>query len=434
MGFIQETLRPERDKLFISENQELNRSITRLLDRKLGKPSVRSYFVYSMQQYIRYCAEMEGLSIRENNKKLIEKYLPFIIEAVMSVMYLHNQIFDEKEQVHDNDSISQNLIASNLLKDGVYDYIDDHFETEDAPLVQSYVRKMFRCVDVGQHFDKFDSYKTLLGGNHKSLTQDKSLADIISLAAIEPIISDLQKGAKKQKRAIRTYFERNYLISSALFRFSSELLMELMQYEGKERENIIQFSECYGLLMQLVNDNCDFILEAGTANKNPEDVLSDLKNEVITLPLLLHLKQGKNAKTGLVKAFFKTKEIALIKEKHNEILKEMIFSEALLEAMKAGREIAKRAKSFLNQQNEAFLELADLLSIAFNNRYYYHVYKAKKLYRKVQNKNKLYRCECGQIIENQSYLVINKSEIKETLDKSSANIELKPIREQKILA
>lgn len=398
MQDIQVMIKPELKNILKFNKKEYINCSTTLLKRKLERPSVRSYFVYWVHQYLVDTARIEGIPIQKIDEEVTNKYLPFIIEAVMSTMYLHNQVLDKKQKVKNTERISNNLIGSNLLKDAIYDYIEEKFGLKNAAIVQAYVRKMFRCVDVGQYFDSFYSYKVLYKGKRKKLFEDESLEGVIRLESFEDIIASAQQCAKRNKDVIEIYFKRNYLISSALFRYATEILMHLLGYEGKEKEKILQFAECYGIMMQLINDTSDFVKDKGTLNRSNYDVLSDLRNKTITLPVLLHL--GNSPRVGLVYKALQKKKNFQLEGKHNEILKELIFSEALQNTMKIGRDLAKLAEELLCPDNKVYHKLKDLLSIAYKNRYYHHIYKAKKHYTKPANKEKLYSCEEEKIVES----------------------------------
>lgn len=427
---IKKTLKTEMGKLLVTEDQELNNYLSNLLERRLSRPSFSSSFIYAIARYIDNCAEAENYSIKSLNRIVSEKYLPFIIEVIGVINQLYGQTLNKKQRQIDHEQITQSFLATNLLKNRIYDYIDDRFDEEDSLIVQRSVRKVFRCIDVAQYFDRYDGYKTLLEREQDNPTWDERLFDLISLEAVEDILSNLQQGAKQKKAAIRIYFERSYLLGAALFRFISELLMQLMHYEGKERKNIIRFSECYGLLIQLVQDNGDFVSYKEIFYGDRHGFLNDLKNRTITLPILLHL--DKKPENSLIRKLIEKIAIFPIRNERNEILKEMILSGALLEAVKTGEAIAKRAKLFLNPAHKAFANLVYLLSIAYYNRYYEHIYKAENFYKKTENKTKIYHCEIGDVIES-SYFASHKTEIKETGLHYPAT-ELHPVKRKSIPA
>lgn len=394
MDEIQNTLKPKQKELAVSEVSDLKKIVTSLIKKRLSKPTIRSYFTYNIYKYMAHSALDNNLPFRKLSRKNAKIDLPFIVEAAMTVMYLHNQVFDKKKNIKDCDDVSNNILGSNLLKDRIYDYIDEHFDDKGAPIIQKYVRKMFRSVDIGQHFDKNKSFQAFIKGEEEPLSKYEKIAALMRPDIINIISDEVEKDHSLEKKVLRFYLERNYLISSSLFKLTSEMLMKLTRYRGPEAENIFSFSESYGLLMQLVNDTSDFVYEEGTGSKNSEDVSSDVKNNIITLPLLLHLKNGN--KTGRVFRFFKTKDISLIQGKHNEILKEMVISRALPDSIAIGITLAGYAKTSLNKKNPIYSDLENLLSIAYINKYYYHIFKAKRFYKKAENANKIYRCETKQ--------------------------------------
>ena len=399
-------IKAELKELFFLKNQNFNNSFAQHLQRNLKKLSVKSYFIYCIYQYIQHTNKYDGLQYKKLEKEDLEDKLMVIMEVIMLVMTYH-QILKNQLSTKSHDSNIENFKCSSNIKDYVYDCVDQNFSLEEAPLVHKYVRKMFRCVDNGLYFDKFNNYETFYYGKEISLFQERNetFGSIINMDSIKNIFKDIQQYASSSNPAISTYFERNYLISSSLFRFTTELLIEIVQYKGEEKENITQFAECYGLVIQLVNDNCDFVKETNNDNDNRFSILNDLKNEIITLPILLHLKKG--LQIGLVSKALKVKGYK-IEGKHNLILKEIITSGALPDAMKMGRLIAVKAKFLLNTKNKAFSSLEDLLSIAFNNKYYSHIFHAKKLYLKNKDNNNLYLSEEGTFSKQESISSIDK--------------------------
>ena len=390
MIFIQALLKPQVEEFVISEN--LRETVTKLLESRLSKPTVRSYFTFNIYKYIVHTAEAEKQPFHKLSQRNAQIDLPFIIETVMTIMYLDNQILDKKQDVTDcSKEMKRNLLGANLLRYQIPKYIKSHFAPKEAQIVQEYVQEMFYCVDIGQCFDADQNYELFFEGIGELPSKNLKSAKLIRLRPIRNTMKRIEKEYGINKKDVKAYFERNYLISSSPFKLTSEMIMKLMKYEGSEKERILSFSETYGIVMQLVNDTSDFVYEVKTGSKKSGDVLSDLKNGIITLPMLLHFENC-TEKSKVLKYLNTLKRKTLI-GKHNQILKEMVISQALPDAIKIGKEIAYRCKSFLDRKNPLYTQLENMLSIAEINKYYYHIFRAKRFYKSAKNKDKLYRCE-----------------------------------------
>ncbi len=388
MQKVQAAIRPEL-KEFKLYCPVLDTSTLGLLQRKLYTPSIRSYFTYYMAKYIQECAKSEGLDLEDIPPPNLEKHLPFLAEANMSVMYLHNQILDAKGEVTAEEKICNNVLGANVLKDKIYAYVNQHFESKQVPFIQEKLRNIFLCVDVAQYYDRNFGLKGFQTP-HKTCIDAEKITKLISIETVENIIKKYAEDSEISHHRIRNYFKRNYLISAALFKGFTEIIIHLLGYHGKEKENCLRFAESYGLMMQLVNDNADFVLEKGTASKADNDVQKDLYNQIITLPMIFHLA---NRQDGRIHYFISNRREPCFEGWHNHILREIVLSHALPSSVKVGIDLADQSKNYLNNGLASGKDLLDLLSVAYNNRYYHHIFKAKKLYLKKMKVNELYRCE-----------------------------------------
>lgn len=394
MEEIQERLSSELANLPYLGFAELNQDLSRIIEKKLLKPSVRSSFTVWVYEYICQCLKVdEGkvLPLNKDDSHLFREKLPFIVEMSMAAIYLLNQILDSKNQVDDK----KNSLQYSMLRDLIADYVYGNCGMYQHEIERT-IREIFRYVDAGQALDKKCNLMWLLKDNPMTIDLDSKLIKFINLEGIGGILSELKGNYPSHKVGIETYFKRNYLISSSLFHLVTKLIMSLIGYEGKEKANILQFADDYGIMMQLINDINDFVLEKETKNKNATDVLSDLKNGVMTLPIILHL----NTSNGLIEAFLREPNSISLKGRHNEVLKEVILSGALSEAIKIAKRIADRCKDYIRKDSND--HLTALLDIARYNRYYYHIFRAKKIYKKKGNAHKVYRCEEHQSVVDDS--------------------------------
>lgn len=381
----------------------LNDSCFGLMNKRLGSPTVRSYFAVKMYEYIVDLAKEEGIHLKKKDRELYVKKFPFVIEGLMTILYHFNQIWDNKNDLDSIKSLDVH-IGGNILRSSLHKYIYENIDEEHrCDVMFQVIEYGIHYVDIGQYIDKFgnnyDSFKQKKSGKNKIQNKeavlDQEIEAFIDLEPVNHIIDEILRELPQKKDFIELYFKRLYLISSSLFKIVALFLMNSLGYYGKQREAIIKFSECYGLMMQVVNDTADFVPERGTVSKQLNDAFSDLKNYNITLPLIFHLSHPR--KHCIIDQFLETGAIDLLNHK-DEVLSEIVESSALLKAMKVGRDIADQAKKYVLEEIPSGSYLLDMLEIAFNNRYYHHIYKAKKCIKQ----GKKYH-----IAENYSFLKTN---------------------------
>lgn len=376
--FVQNGIQSEWRQLKKFSIDSFNLDVFQLLRRKLSKPSVRSYFSYWIYQYLIKCAEKDRSPIREDlPEELFTKRIPFLAEAAMTIMYLHNQILDQKFDVRGSKAITKNLMAANILKDCLYDYVDEYFDARSRQVVHSYLRMIFRCVDTGQKIEKeFGNYKAFQK-NQELYSIDENLDEIIDLQPIQDVIDQVKQAVPDKAAFIQSYFTRIFLTCAALFKLFTEMILHLLDYWGPARRPILNFAGTHGVMRQIVNDNVDFVKgNNGTIGKKPNDVLSDLRNKTITLPLIYHL--GRKQEEDLISLYLETGKRAYLKDP-DLILKELINSRALPDAMKIGRKLtsSEGTRVYLRGDTATHEYLEDLSDIAFNNRFYHIIYKKR---------------------------------------------------------
>lgn len=407
MNKVQQAASTELQKLEIY-NQPLNDCTLSLMRRKMDTPSVRATFASLIHDYVKDCMKAENLPLPPDyDQDIFKKNLPLLIEGVMVVMYHFNERWDnkmhynlEKENICDpreawvkqfETDIGGNLLRSVLLRYALKNFGEEH----KCDIMYHYIERAIHLVDMGQYVDKLGNHYDCYQGidspfnkikNSKTLINSKVEA-YIQLDGIRAIIEEVKKKAEGKEDYIELYFKRLYLISSALFRMTADLIMDLLNYKGKEKQNIIRYAECYGIMMQIVNDAADFVYDEGTVAKKKADVLSDLRNLTITLPLVFHFNH--QHKPGLVEAYLEKKDKEIINEKHNEILAELINSNAISATIKVGKQIAKQAAGYIRTDIVSSKYLFSMLRIAEFNRYYFHVFTAKKYLKR----GKKYCCE-----------------------------------------
>ncbi|MEO1518771.1 MAG: polyprenyl synthetase family protein [Bacteroidota bacterium] len=360
------------------------------------------FFAEQCFEYVKYHAQEENIPLKIPDPKLFTHQIPLLIECLMTIMYHDNLFLDQKNnleshQIQINMNLGGQLLRSRTMR-YIMKYMDEQYKCD---IMYYYVERALEYVEQGQYIAKnFNTHDFFIKSkrfNTEPLAASPSfgnahLDEFTAMKEHRQLIDDIKKDVPQHANYLEIYFRRLYLISSSLFRLTAELIMNLLDYQGAQRKNIIAYSEGYGMLMQIVNDNVDFIKDRGTLHKSSDDVQNDLRNATITLPLIYHA--GKNS-NGYIEKYLASRNTYYIDGQHNHILKEIIQSGALPRSVYVGERWAKHTFGFLHRHGskktapKCYKNLADMLNIARRNRYYKHLDKAQDAY----SKGKFYLCK-----------------------------------------
>ena len=237
---------------------------------------------------------------------------------------------------------------------------------------------MFLAADFGQYLEKnYCTYEQFIWNIPKLPKFPKSIKKLIDFDFIEQVLELVNSEIEYPKEKLgflKLYMIKIYLTCAKLFHLSTELILELVGYNGEEKENIINFSKYYGLMRQLVNDNSDFIpsnLFQPSVAKNNIDAFSDLKNNNITLPLQIYLS---NSKICLIHDMLQKKSFNLTSKEE-----EMIFLKMLpylkKKTIPIGKAVGAKALTFMehNKEGAFFQHWEDMVAMSEFNKYY-HIY------------------------------------------------------------
>lgn len=364
------------DNIFSLFDTKMRKEI--MLDGKDGNLSIRNSFVKIITEYIH---NIKGETIEEINQNLIIK-IGFISEVIIIIQYLDNQILDNKSIKNKND-IASNLISAAILRGVLTKYIQGTINSKYQFIVKKYVDAILFSVDVGQRIDKelnnFYSYKT----TKWEVKEYKRKSEIVSLTNHIEVINELIiktnqvhfNGDKSNLKYLDLYFRRILLTNTTLFSLITEMLCEIFNLSSKKRDDLISFSVAYGLALQVVNDNCDFVPSSrneNTTGRKSSDTMSDLKNKNITLPLIFHLKDEKN---DLINEVLEKKDKKIDKDKEEEVFKSIKkgkWNSAIGKSIILGKEIGNIAKSYIKYNNNAGMFLKNMCDISIKNRFYNH--------------------------------------------------------------
>lgn len=362
--------------------QELTRvnlevEIFQLLDRKVNNLPLRGYFAKKLVDYM-----LEEYHIPETSviRQLFPGKIPFILEVVITIQYYHNQILDGKGGVTDPDRIKQNLILSNLLKEQLYQYIDQAVPENYKSLVTDFVRKIFKYTDIGQWMEKrFNTYDFLMSDKKAQNPFSPEIEQIIDETSVRLL---MEKAKELLNRNIEfdgfleLYFIRIFLVSGTFFQFTTQLLKKILVPEHLDTDfrAIEKFSAFYGIMLQLVNDNCDWMpsrFEHRTVAKNYDDAFCDLKNRNVTFPIFAYLLDN----NGLIKNYLESEHTEIPEGMQNDLFFEILESGAMKKAIHFGKIVGKEALLYLNPANSNWILFEDMVKISNFNRYYYHFFE-----------------------------------------------------------
>lgn len=373
---LQESLKPELEKfesLSYASTSDPHSPIYGILHKKIKDTTtvsvVRAYFAFKMAQYLRH----EGGNIKRGYKKFFDRQLPFIMEAIISVQYYHNQILDGKAGVTTSKAINDNLVTANLFKDQLYRYIEQLEITQfDRRKVKECVRSIFEYVDIGQYIEKHcNTYGALQNGslNHPF---ENAIQKVIDTNYLETTFEIAKKWGRIEQcydAFLKIYLERIYLVNAVLYQLLLLLITALMKNSNEVKKNCAEFAIYWGLTQQIVNDNNDLvpsIYGEATVEKICRDAFSDIRNKNVTLPVLIHLQRCPKSKIYDCLEGGSDPIIEMEEEYFREATKEL----SIYYSMTIGKKLKSIAIKILNQYNKVYPFIADMLRVAENNRYY----------------------------------------------------------------
>jgi len=387
------------------------RLIFDLLDKRTQAISLRAYYMRKVSAY--YWCELKEEQKNDWEfpimKKLLKVQIPLIFEIIIIIQYLHNQVFDGKNGVFTKEDIRNNVIAANKLKDILFEYIDrkvplyDH-EKEELIFV---VRKIFTYVDDGQRiesqFNTYKAFKYQSREKYEGILKERVPEEIKHyLASYKSIIKKARPFISGKNYAfLSMYLYRIFLTNTSLFVYGAKWLGRIMKAPQDAIDKMCHFSVGYGLMLQIVNDNSDFIYkilgkegEIGRppVGKKPSDALSDLKNRNITLPILIHLeRREKQAKRDLITHLLsvQAKDIKKTNDGKHEliiypilVLKDIMATQAIDTSIKIGRNFCEHLLGILSPGNPNTEYFIDMAAIGNWNKYYYSLEKFRQKFKR----------------------------------------------------
>lgn len=349
--------------------------------------SLKAYFSFSIFKFL--LIKDKGLKV--NDKSLFSRKIPFIAELLMTIQYYDNQILDRKGGVVSDQAIINNFKLSKLLRAALHDYLDDEniFELKTGKILKKWVFTILKQVDYGQLLEKnnnlFINYKTDLYGIGSNNTNDYNIEKCLEKCKKQ--ILEIAPELKEKDQFLTKYLDRVFWAGASMYPALVELILELLNIKGRDVfDNLYHFSGVLGITLQLVNDNTDNVTRKAfprTVAKKSEDAFSDIRNQNITLPLLIHLQKnsGKYIEESIQSGvpLFSLRQEKLI-------FKELLDSGALLASKEITKQLAHLTESILsemvseNWEKKPYinLTLGNICGIAYYNNAYGFIEKSAK--------------------------------------------------------
>lgn len=365
-------------------NQGLHEYCLSYLKDKFDKKPLRAYFSLLLYRYLNHYPVWQTKFTTHDEKLLITK-LPFVFEVVITIQYLHNHILDEKYETKKSNfpRIDQNLIASNILKETLYLYIDQeitsYLATDLGMQLKRCIHELFLCVDIGQYLDKnYNNYSAWKKENTEFSFVNSTFYDKLAAEAIAEILAEVQAEIVAKSSFVEAYFRRIYCSNVYFFRCIVEVLEQIGGKIENEYVNSLKlFSIQYGFMLQIINDYADFAYSDDAnersmlklAGKKSTDFFADLYNFNITLPLIFHLQEGYKRK---IEAYLEggKKRNKLLSLYPTQIKQEIVSSGAIHACINISRRLSQFARNQLDLDNPITPLFTDMCEMAFDNKFY----------------------------------------------------------------
>ncbi|MEZ4848392.1 MAG: polyprenyl synthetase family protein [Bacteroidia bacterium] len=262
-------------------------------------------------------------------------------------------------------------------------YIRNHFEPKFATRMIHCMRKVVsnfvRGVQIEKQWLNYDSLPVQqLFGEPIFTPEEEAQVRILQLW-------DVYEQCKKDKEVLNSlllenYLKRTYLINTTLY---ESIVNMLIYIYTNEIDPVIQtkmqdYARTFGVVQQIVNDVQDFLpvsqsekvgkaekFKFRTRAKRPEDTMADIRNRLITLPLI-YFFQTDQSKHSIIAKYLKNEssDINLYDADNQiEVLKILRQSGAWDQSHKLVTCFGNIAKEWLNPENPATGLLADMMSI-----------------------------------------------------------------------
>lgn len=364
-----------------------------LTSKKISGLPLRGYFFRNLFDIVQ---EMKPVN-DESKSKLFGVQLPFIAETLISIQYYSNQILDNKGGVTTKSRIDENLNIKENLEPALYDYVWQRVFLHDevrCDLVKT-VRQILRLGAIGQVLeDNYTTYQIWLSDQEQKVLVEgvEKYFDREILDFLEKTVCEYVDFPESKRHFLRTYLKKTYLRNAALFDLLTDFMARHANLKDKEQTSLRRFAVLFGLMLPIVNDIGDLVPSNRcliTEQKTHKDAFADLRNNTVTLPMMIHLLTVENSQMeSLLKE--QVADLNLVPEE--ALLEELTHHHSVFKAMSIAKAIKRKAAEYLPPNSGLSRTMfLDMLRIAENNKYFWQFYKKKqdyKAYRKACRKNK----------------------------------------------
>lgn len=375
--------------------------------------STRTRFIlgvggYSIQKLVK--AGLPG----QLNPSLINS-IAALFDIDMTIMYHENHIRDQKFGItrkewwnlYDKKNIKQKLkferdafmrrafsqnkglfslikITNRFLHD-VHDLIGMLLDKK-LTTINSFINNEFNLDIINKHIKSLDSYIPFLEEIEgiTDIDQQNEFSLFDPKEFLKPL--ELSIGNKKishifQKRPyLELYTCRCFLLNIIPYYCYSKLIIRLQNSEVDMSE-IVNFGQYFGFMQQVVNDVSDYVPVSEnfvTACKFAEDTYSDMRERNVTLPMMYYFLNTANqiilkGSSDFIWAQYKDilpPELLKSDFIQKKVLKKLISSKALSNAMSFSTHITESGKNLLDKENVFTEFLNDMLKSSKGNKYY----------------------------------------------------------------
>lgn len=369
-----------------------------ILHDKINHPTcgIRALFTRRISDYLLEMSPRRNKKFTKKEKSFFHEQLPFILEAVISIQYYHNQILDGKGGVTPRNAyrIKINMLKGNLLERELENYVEEVVDIKWRAVTLKLLRKVLQVVDIGQCLEqdctKFKHWHQT--GDRPHPFEEKMLLYGLSEQQIIKGTTCMTQRCfsipERQFRFLYRYFERIFLINSPLFNGACALISDHLRVSQKTANLTKGFANYFGIMLQVVNDVSDCALienSLDNAEKDPSDTFSDLRNRVLTFPLVYHLNQNPDGRTM---EYLKSRKKNIDLETITACYQEMIESYSLFQGIELGRKLRDKALIFIHNDNAYRLMINDLCSLADKNQFYTCLFREQPFYNNFRRKKK----------------------------------------------
>ncbi len=349
--------------------KEVDALLFDLPEKKLYQAGTRGFFVRKVFDYIQENKSKDQEYLNSEAFTQIRKWcaisLPLLSELVICLQYYHNQILDQKGGVTTHEKINENLIAANLLRSYINQYVRDTFLSEPSIYikVQEKIDTILAYTDIGQYMDKTQgTYEFFMSETGSKLVLNAKIESPIPYNILDHIEKEIMKSgvSERYRNFVKQYIKRIYFANTTLFSMFTDLVFDLTKYDGPDKLEIRNFAICHAFVSQFVNDNIDYVIPA-TVAKNESDIYSDLNNNNITLPLIYFFSQNKN---------YDIKSLKRIAAKNPNKFFKLIAPYLKTYSIPVAARISGYCISQFHSESKAARMLKDMPNIAIDNKYY----------------------------------------------------------------